>query len=340
MPPRTSRLSVVALCFLAAASSRVPAPTAAQGASGGLISNFGCGGFVEFQNRLDSVEQACCGNSDCPAGVPTACSVNCALVFSPFYAACGLLIGRMLDDDDAGTAQIAAFDQLDLQCHSAVDLSSALDIIATLRDDDSDFLVPALDGFETYRDTDPQQMASQGGQFAVRMASCVSGWTDDPSYSSSCCDSQGQCGLRCPPQPGQVDCIVSVLGDLSDCPGGTGRDDPVTECTQGRAERCTPRQCAAACTNAHGCVSFRYNKQEEVDSSGQRLQDGCGSQRSSSGGVSYCSFSHTCTVDTPAAILVGGRASGRHGYESPYGAQQTWHFYMRRADDKDAGDHH
>ena len=312
-------------------------------AQGGLISNFGCGGFAEFQTRLDSVEHACCGNSDCPAGVPTTCSVNCALVFSPFYEACGLLIGRMLDDDDAGTAQIAAFDQLDSQCHSAVDLPSALGIIATLRDDDSDFLVPELDGFETYRYTDPQQMASQGGQFAVQMASCASGWTEDSLGlgGPSCCDNQGQCGPRCPLQPGQPDCIVSTLGDLSDCPGNTGANDPVTECTQASPERCTPRQCAAACANARGCVSFRYNKRDEVSSSGQRLQDGCGNSRLASGGVSYCSFSHTCTIDTPSAVLVGGDTSGRVDYEvSSYGGQQTWHLYMKRADDKGPGGHH
>eukprot|EP01046_Picozoa_sp_COSAG06_P065314 COSAG06_NODE_15986_length_1031_cov_0.589056_1_plen_128_part_10 len=101
---RPRRLPVMSrrLLALAAAAGAAPATVVSQG---GLISNFGCGGFAEFQARLDTVEVACCGDEDCPTGVPAACSVNCALVFSPFYEACGVLIGRMLDDDAAGTAQ-------------------------------------------------------------------------------------------------------------------------------------------------------------------------------------------------------------------------------------------
>lgn len=316
--------------FFAALASFAPATNA----QGGLISNFGCGGFAEFQHRIDSVEQACCGNSDCPAGVPATCSVNCALVFSPFYEACGLLIGRMLDDDAEGTAQIDAFDQLDTQCRSAVDLPSALGIIAALRDDDSDFLMPELDGFETYRHTDPQQLASQGHA----IPSCASGWTDSPGYASTCCDNLGRCGQRCPPQAGQQDCIVSVVGDMSDCPASAAHD-PITQCTQGSAQRCTPRECAAACINAHGCVSFRYNKQDEVGPNGQRLRDyGCGgTPRPASGVASYCSFSYTCTVDTPSAVR-----SGVSDGSDQFGDQQTspWHFYMRRADDNGNGGHH
>jgi hypothetical protein len=256
------------LLALAAAAGAAPAAVVSQG---GLISNFGCGGFAEFQARLDTVEVACCGDEDCPTGVPAACSVNCALVFSPFYEACGVLIGRMLDDDAAGTAQIAAFDQLDGQCRSSVDLSSALAIITALRDDDSDYLVPPLDGFETYRYTDPQQLASRGGQYATQMASCSTGWSGDPNVGGGggfgqpgqqCHNAQGQYGIACPDGTG-----CSILGDLSDCPDSS--TEVVTECTQAVAQRCTPRQCAAACANAQGCISFRYNKQSEVGPDGQ-----------------------------------------------------------------------
>ena len=319
------------LLALAAAAGAAPAAVVSQG---GLISNFGCGGFAEFQARLDTVEVACCGDEDCPTGVPAACSVNCALVFSPFYEACGVLIGRMLDDDAAGTAQIAAFDQLDGQCRSSVDLSSALAIITALRDDDSDYLVPPLDGFETYRYTDPQQLASRGGQYATQMASCSTGWSGDPNGGGfgqpgqQCHNAQGQYGVTCPDGTG-----CSILGDLSDCPDSSA--EVVTECTQAVAQRCTPRQCAAACANAQGCISFRYNKQSEVGPDGQPTRNACngGSPARAQGGTSYCSFSSTCSVDTPHEELTAGQQQ-QPAYE--YGGQAEWHFYMsRNADGSD-----
>ena len=173
--------------------------------------------------RLDAVETACCGMDDSCMGVPDTCSVPCALVFTPFYEACGVMMGRLLDDDPAGTAQVDAFDSLDDQCSSAVDLGSALGMLRQFLQDDHDLLLPTLDGFETYRHFDPQSAArSQSGAASSALVGCEQGWTvGDPSpcgmppQGGSCCSPDGRCGMRCPNTPsGPADpCIPSMTPD-------------------------------------------------------------------------------------------------------------------------------
>ncbi len=317
----------------------------AQNGPGPLLPSFGCD-LKDLQPRLDAVETACCGMDDSCMGVPDTCSVPCALVFSPFYSACGLMMGRLLDDDPAGAAQVDAFDSLDDQCANAIDLGSALGMLREFLEDDHDLLLPALDGFETYRHFDPQMVQSQSGVMSSSLTGCLQGWTvGDPQPcgipgiggpQSSCCTETGQCGMRCPDTPsGPGDpCIVSQTPDYSDCPAPppTPDVDEVTTCTRSSGVRCTPRECAAACTAARGCVSFRYQKQEEVYSNGQQASQMCCGQMqpppSNDPPTSFCSFSHSCTTASP-------RASFPAVSNSPCGQSANWNFYVKRGGDGD-----
>lgn len=304
---------------------------------GPLIPSFGCG-LKDLQQRLDVVEAACCGRDDACNGVPDTCSVPCALVFTPFYSECGLMLGRLLDDDAAGSAEVDAFDALDDECSEAVDLGAALGMLRRFLEDDHDLLLPALDGFETYRHMDPQAVQSQNSAMSAALVGCVQGWTpgDDqgcgiPPAQSSCCTGTGTCGMRCPGTPsGPGDpCIPSMTVDQSDCPPPPPNPDldEVTTCTRASGIRCSPRECAAACTAARGCVSFRYHKQDEIYSNGQQAsQMCCGGMQAppaNDSPRSFCSFSHSCTTDQPPAAFPTV-ANG------PCGPSTQWNFYMKR----------
>ena len=282
-------------------------------------------------------------------GVPDTCSVPCALVFTPFYEACGLMMGRLLDDDPAGAAQVEAFDSLDDQCASAVDLGSALGMLRQFLQDDHDLLLPTLDGFETYRHFDPQSATqSQNGALGSELVGCEQGWTTgDPSPcgmppgypgGGSCCSPDGRCGMRCPNTPsGPADpCVPSTTPDQSDCPPPPPSVDvdELTTCTRASGVRCSPRECAAACTAARGCVSFRYNKQEEMYSNGQQASQMCCGQMQPPPANdiprSFCSFSHSCTTESP-------RTSFPEVVNSPCGQSSNWNFYVKRDGAPSAG---
>ena len=187
---------------------------AAQDVPGPLLPSYGCD-MKGLQSKLDAVETACCGMDDACIGVPESCSVPCALVFAPFYSQCGVMMGRLLDDDAAGSAEVQAFDALNDQCAGAVDLGSALGMLREFIEDDHDLLLPALDGFETYRHFDPLTVQSQHGAMSTSLTGCVQGWTatgEPPCgmppmgpQESCCISATGQCGQRsvpnytCPP---------------------------------------------------------------------------------------------------------------------------------------------
>ena len=263
----------------------------ASSQAGPLVPGFGCD-LKNLQPSMDAVEVACCGRDDACNGVPSMCSIPCALVFAPWYAECGVMLGRLLDDDAAGSAQVEAFDALDTQCAGAVDLPVALGMLRHFMEDDHDLLLSDLDGFETYRSFDPQTAQTQNGAMSTELSGCADGWTaggqgnpcggGNPGGMDNCCQPGGACGMRCPNTPsGPADpCIVSITPDHSDCPAPPAPPGPppeaVTVCTQAAGGGCTPRECAAACSAARGCVSFRYQKQEEAYSNGQRISQNCG----------------------------------------------------------------
>ena len=178
-------------------------------------------------------------------------------------------------------------------------------------------LVPLLDGYATYRYTDPTQLPGCADGFP---RSCSPGDCGcDPMNcggmnpggmggGGNCCDNQGRCGPRCPGTgtgPGPQTCMVDPAtstgpgAPASPCPPPPPPPtfDTVTMCTQGESRgryHCTPRDCAAACDSARGCVSFRYNFQQQQMADGQPVQ--CG-QSPHGPSHSYCDFSHTCTAD-------------------------------------------
>jgi hypothetical protein len=69
-----------------------------------------------FTDRVKTVDEICCmekGVDVCPpGGVPQKCTIECGLVFRPFFKDCSTMVQSILDDE------YEAFEQLDTQCNS------------------------------------------------------------------------------------------------------------------------------------------------------------------------------------------------------------------------------
>jgi hypothetical protein len=312
-----------------------------------IIPDFGCD-FGGLQAKMDKVELQCCGQDNCPGGVPSHCSVACAIVYTPFYRRCKSLIAHIFVGSKKN--EVSHFDKLSRACTHEVDLGEALDIVQQLRSDDSSLLVPGLDGFETYRHMDPQHDAT--GTFDAGLCADWQGAaTPATPAGSRCCEKgtgsfggQGICGPRCPGWEA-LECRVNKGAGTCPKPPVDGAFQVVTKCTQtpanmiagprghGSYHICSPRDCAAACKAAQGCTAFRYNAYAEGYADGTTVREQCRNGPRAEAAKSYCEFSHKCTTTKhPPAASAAGHPSDVLG--RPVSIVQ-WHTYVKRdGDDK------
>ena len=72
-----------------------------------------------FKADADAVEKACCsGGTTCkPGKAPSTCTLNCAVVFVPFYDRCKATISKLFDGDDGREdGKSIGFDKLYTKC--------------------------------------------------------------------------------------------------------------------------------------------------------------------------------------------------------------------------------
>jgi hypothetical protein len=72
---------------------------------------------TSFDERVQEVENACCdtdagGVSECQNGIPTSCSIACAVVFDKFFTECNTLLTRFADE------QMSDYQDLEQRCLS------------------------------------------------------------------------------------------------------------------------------------------------------------------------------------------------------------------------------
>ena len=66
------------------------------GGGGGVPTSIACSDFVEFSSATETVTNDCCdADHQCTAGIPSACSPECALVLIPFQDACHDYLGQI-----------------------------------------------------------------------------------------------------------------------------------------------------------------------------------------------------------------------------------------------------
>jgi hypothetical protein len=318
---------------LALSTNLLLAASAQSDGDGGIIPSFGCD-FSELESLMDKVELACCGADNCPGDIPNTCSVACAIVYTPFYAACKTLIHHIFDDDQNGRLKLQKFTALNSKCNNKVDMGSALNIISHFRKDDPTLLVPELDHFETYRYVD----AGRGRKpFDREGQKCQIGWatSNTQNQPSQCCmrdaaTGRNRCGRPCPSIPAGVSCILP--NDHGKCPTfpSTTQENwnsclrPPRDPHTGRYKlSCTPHTCARACLHTPGCLSFRWNHQQAVYSNGQAANRCGGGTSASEEPLSFCEFSKTCTTTVHAS----GTATPSTG---TFGQTDQWHTYVVR----------
>ena len=72
-----------------------------------------------FKADAEAVDKACCsGGSTCkPGKAPSTCTLNCAVVFVPFYDRCKATISKLFDGDDGREdGKSIGFDKLYTKC--------------------------------------------------------------------------------------------------------------------------------------------------------------------------------------------------------------------------------
>jgi hypothetical protein len=85
----------------------------------------------QVQSRLDEVNGICCtADVPCADGLPAACGIKCAIVYSKFYDECyHVLMTIVQASENPGAADV--FDDFQTQCRSAFDPRSLLDVISS-----------------------------------------------------------------------------------------------------------------------------------------------------------------------------------------------------------------
>lgn len=83
--------------------------------------------FDDLDDRANEVDQVCCGNGECPNGIPNTCSPMCAVVFHEFMDECGATLNVVLGTGDGRTSSLTAFEGV---CIGNLDTHAFLEAIA------------------------------------------------------------------------------------------------------------------------------------------------------------------------------------------------------------------
>ena len=176
--------------------------------------------LASFDARLAEINAGCCADdANCPAGVPTTCDFECAIVWNPFVTECEMIIAVMMpgniDDFETVTRTCNALPRSPLISAIVESIASTCgdctvpDTLATTHalqcnlantGDDNDEGAPVWPTLET----EPSCPLSS---FAIRLA----------IVNAACCAAEDDCGKAGPTSCSKLECAVQLVPFYAIC---------------------------------------------------------------------------------------------------------------------------